>query len=230
MSIEEFSTEFDVLLNSYPLDGVDKLICDEYEKSVYLTEAQRNLVISYFTNNAGGTFEKTEEIKKYLVSLVKTYTKEDSTTGSGISPDSVFFDLPSDYMFIIYEAAVLTDATLGCLSPYTANIIPITHDYYYKASNNPFKAPNYRRVFRIDSYESKVELVSKYHISSYFCRYIKNMIPIILTPLDGGLSIEGYTQATTCLLHPALHRAILELAVSTAFAAKVKLHQATKQR
>jgi hypothetical protein len=56
------------------------------------------------------------------------------------------------------------------------------------------------------------------------------MSPIILTPLDGGLSIEGYTQTTTCLLHPALHRAILELAVSTAFAAKVKLHQATKQR
>ena len=100
-------------------------------------------------------------------------------------------------MIIIYEAAVLTDATLGCLSPYTANIIPITHDYYYKAGNNPFKAPNYRRVFRIDSDASKVELVSKYHISSYFCSYIKNMIPIILTPLDGGLSIEGYTQATT---------------------------------
>ena len=115
MTTREFSNEFDVLYNNIMSNAAPGL--DEYEKSVYLTEAQRNLVISYFTNNAGGTFEKTEEIKKYLVSLVKTYTKEDSTTGFGISPNSVFFDLPSDYMFIIYEAAVLTDATLGCSGP-----------------------------------------------------------------------------------------------------------------
>jgi len=37
MTIEEFSNQFDLLLNSYSKDGA--LVLNEYEKSVFLTKA-----------------------------------------------------------------------------------------------------------------------------------------------------------------------------------------------
>jgi hypothetical protein len=47
MTSEEFSNEFDILLNTYAADGV--ITVDEYDKSVFLTKAQESLVIDLYT-------------------------------------------------------------------------------------------------------------------------------------------------------------------------------------
>lgn len=80
MTTEEFSNEFDILLYSSDALGFGevqgKLQFDEYEKSVFLTKAQEELVISIYDgkNLSGESFENTEEARRSLSSLVKTFT------------------------------------------------------------------------------------------------------------------------------------------------------------
>ena len=68
MTTEEFSNEFDILLNSYSSKDNQSVNIDEYEKSVFLTKAQEDLIISAYNgkNSTYDAFEKTEEIRRYL--------------------------------------------------------------------------------------------------------------------------------------------------------------------
>lgn len=52
MDIKEFSNEFDVLYNNIMSNQAPGL--DEYEKSVFLTKAQNELIKNYFTSTQGG--------------------------------------------------------------------------------------------------------------------------------------------------------------------------------
>ena len=80
MTNEEFSNEFDVLANSNsivkPFGLTDTpLEFNEYEKSVFLTKAQETIVRALYSGNlTGKSFEETEELRKYLNTLVKTKT------------------------------------------------------------------------------------------------------------------------------------------------------------
>lgn len=230
MTTKEFSNSFDTLLNSYSQrasfgEGNLKkdIVLDEYEKSHFLTEAQEQIVLSYYTGNNSNldSFEKTEEIRRYLSSLIKTAEITPSTyEGKLLSEDSQVFDLPNDLWFITYESAKLASSSNTCLSEKEVQVVPVTQDDYYRTNENPFKGPGFRRALRLDISENKVEIVSKYTISKYLVRYINKISPIILEPLSEGLSINGETTEQTCSLHESLHRPILELAVRLALQSK----------
>ena len=75
MTNEEFSNEFDTLVNSNSIinsNGIESpLEFDEYEKSLFLTKAQETIVTSLYNGNlVGDSFEKTEELRRYLSDLV----------------------------------------------------------------------------------------------------------------------------------------------------------------
>ena len=92
MTSEEFSNEFDILLNTYAADGV--ITVDEYDKSVFLTKAQESLVIDLYTGRLQqiGGFELTEEVKRYLNELVKTYVTSDKVDyNTKVDSRSIFF-------------------------------------------------------------------------------------------------------------------------------------------
>jgi len=230
MTTKEFSNSFDTLLNSYSQrasfgEGNLKkdIVLDEYEKSHFLTEAQEQIVLSYYTGNNSNldSFEKTEEIRRYLSSLIKTAEITPSTyEGKLLSENSQVFDLPNDLWFITYESAKLASSSNTCLSEKEVQVVPVTQDDYYRTNENPFKGPGFRRALRLDISENKVEIVSKYTISKYLVRYINKISPIILEPLSEGLSINGETTEQTCSLHESLHRPILELAVRLALQSK----------
>lgn len=231
MTTEEFSNELDVLLNSFSKDpnlgdSYDKasIVLDEYEKSVVLTKAQEEIVIELYSgkNSFLDSFEKTEEVRRYLIRLVKTYKVSDREDGyTGLSDNSVFFRLPEDLWFITYESAILKDSKLGCLCGINALVVPITQDEYYKAASNPFRNSNERRVLRLDFNENTVELISKYNIDTYLIKYLSRPKPIILSDLPDNLSINGETSKSECELNPVIHRAILERAVKLAIMSKV---------
>lgn len=230
MTTKEFSNSFDTLLNSYSQrasfgEGNLKkdIVLDEYEKSHFLTEAQEQIVLSYYTGNNSNldSFEKTEEIRRYLSSLIKTAEITPSIyEGKLLSENSQVFDLPNDLWFITYESAKLESSSNTCLSGKEVQVVPVTQDDYYRTNENPFKGPGFRRALRLDISENKVEIVSKYTISKYLVRYINKISPIILEPLSEGLSINGETTEQTCSLHESLHRPILELAVRLALQSK----------
>jgi hypothetical protein len=230
MTTEEFSNEFDTLLNSYStIEAFGKtpstVELDEYEKSVFLTKAQEEIVIDMYNgkNPFGDSFEKTEEIRRYLSTLIKTYTTTDKKVGyTGLSKSSVFFELPKDDLwFITYESVNLKDDGLGCMSGEDISVIPITQDEYHRIRKNPFRGTNERRALRLDLSDKVVEIVSKYNVESYLIRYLSRPAPIILTDLTDNLSINGISVKTECELNPVIHRAILERAVKLAIISRV---------
>lgn len=233
MTTEEFSNEFDVLVDSYRRfkdfdnkQNLDSLDFNEYEKSVFLTQAQEDLITSYYTgrNQTGYSFEATEENRRILNELVET---QKSTTkisnSSNISTDSVFFQLPEnkDLWYIVYEAAGLEDPNLKCTGRQEVLVVPTTHDNYQKTIRNPFRRPNERRVLRLDLKGNVVELVSKYNISDYIIRYVSKPEPIILATLPNNLKINGVNVKTECKINTVLQRTILERAVEIAIISKI---------
>lgn len=216
MTNEEFSNEFDILLNE------NKLSLDEYEKSVFLTKAQEEILLSYYNglNNQYKSFEETEELRRYFSSLVKTYTTKVKIRGiDTISNNSQCFDLPNDLWFIIYEQVKLDQNEIKCLENEVSIITPITHDEFYRTYKNPFRTCNERRVLKLDT-EGYSELISKYNITEYLVRYISKPTPIILVDLPDNLSINDISNCTRCNLHPKLHRIILDKAIQLALQSK----------
>jgi hypothetical protein len=234
MTREDFSNGFDTLLNSYAHTAVygsdtsmQDIRVDEYEKSQYLTLAQEELVISLYNgkNSFGEGFEQTEELRRYLASLV-VETMLDPVVDPLIRPtgvagdDSYFFVLPDGrggrygVWFIIYEAVKVTGKT--CDSG-ELEVVPIRHDEYHKVKKNPFRGANDRRALRLDFSDldlgELIEIVCKYTVNKYHLRYLRKPTPIVLTGLIDGETINGVFDPTNCELPDSLHQKILEMAV-----------------
>lgn len=231
MKIEEFSNEFDTLLSSYSsinqfgvTNNSISIELDEYEKSVFLTNAQEEIVIDMYkgNNTLRNSFEKTEEFRRYLSNLIKTYTTSQKEEGyTGLSSSSVFFKIPDDLMFITYESVNVNEEELKCNNT-NITVVPVTQDEYHRIRRNPFKWSNNKRVLRLDNDSNIIELISKYTIESYLVRYLSKPTPIILTDLPDNLSINGINVKTECELNPAIHRTILERAVKMALISKLQ--------
>lgn len=223
MTNQEFSNEFDTLLNSYSKDTqfgkVDSFALDEYEKSQFLTTAQEQLVLEYYSgrNQYGESFEQSEEVRRYLSSLYKTEElKESDVSGlKKLDSKSKFYSLPKDLLFITLEEVLLEGS---CSNEYI-NVQPITQDQYSKTINNPFRGPSKNRAIRLDYNSEIVELISSKEISKYLMKYVSKPEPIILEDLE-GLTINGISNKTECNLHPSLHRSILNRAVRLALISK----------
>lgn len=219
MTTEEFSNEFDVLLNSYITINQDSFKLDEYEKSVLLTESQEAVIKELYNGKlAGEGFEETEEIRRGLDSLVNTLElTSENISKPKMSDKSQFFQLPPDIWFITYESALLSDESLGCKNNTRVIVIPIRQDEYHSVESNPFRGPSDKRVLRIDTGSSIVELISKYNIKSYFVKYLSKPKPIILQDISNeNLTINGEKLKMGCKLNESLHRTILEGAVALA--------------
>lgn len=229
MTREEFSDGFDTLLNSYSMSAQfgeetsrQTIALDEYEKSVFLTKAQEELVISLYNgkNPYGESFESTEELRRYLANLVSEASlKPIENTGGvplGVSINSSFFTLPSDLWFITLEY-VLADK--GKCGQTKLKVYPTKQDEYQSIKDNPFRGATDRRALRLDLSEGNVEIICKYTVISYYVRYFKRLPPIILEDLQ-GLTIGGISTASDCELHEALHHRILDLAVRMALQSK----------
>lgn len=231
MKREEFSNGFDVLVNSYKRfkdfdkqDFLDSIEFNEYEKSLFLTKAQEELVSSLYNgkNPYGDSFESTEEMRRYLSNLVaEKYLKPITNTSGtplGITSSSTFFTLPEDLWFITLESVILKNSK--CKNETYMKVYPTKQDEYLNIRDNPFRGANDRRALRLDLSEGNVEIICKYLIAKYYIRYIKKVSPIILEDLPNELTIEGKNEACDCTLHEALHQKILERAVQIALQSK----------
>ncbi|WP_308395934.1 hypothetical protein [Prevotella sp.] len=227
MTIDEFSNSFDTLLNSYALisnfgeeTSKQTITLDEYEKSVLLTKAQEEIVLSLYNskNPYGEAFEGTEELRRYLSNLITEKSLKPITnisgTPLGLESKSKFFTLPEDLWFITLESVVIDNSK--CDAETIMKVYPVKQDEYQAIRDNPFRGANDRRALRLDLSEGNVEIICKYMIAIYYIRYIKKVPPIILEDLPNDLTIEGKSEASDCILHEALHQKILDRAVQLA--------------
>lgn len=229
MTVQEFSNEFDILYNNIMSNQAPGL--DEYEKSVFLTQAQENIIRAcYQGNSAGlGPFENTELVRRELSNLIVTEKLDRSAYYSGIANIQIgngqLWSIPSEVLYIIQE--YYETNTLDKI-----NIIPITNDEIQKIKKNPFRGPSRDRILRLDYNNNKVILILPDSIDTfvddqepyYVITYLRKPYPIILTDLsDNNLSINGKTSPldpnNPCELSSSIHRLILTQAVSLAAAA-----------
>lgn len=218
MTLEEFSNEFDVLINSYSTPEafghqLSPLVFDEYEKSVYLTNAQEELVRQLYTGATG--FESTEQIRRYLSNLIKSDTIDTQVYEEGVSDNSYVAQLDDELMYITYESAVF-DGEEKCIGGKRVQVIPVSQDEYHRIKDNPFRRSNSRKVLRLDLGDNRVELISEYPLLKYYVRYLRRPYPIILTDLKEGLSINNETESKQCELSPDIHSLIVQTAVTSA--------------
>lgn len=244
MTTQEFSDEFDILASSYrrfkdfdQMEQLDSLDFNEYEKSIYLTKAQEDIVKELYSGKyTGESFESSEKIRRELEILVEqkeysTTVNEDNTEEQEETEpiievklkDDKFihtvFSLPDNLLYIIYEQ-VSWKTDNQCLNKLIADIYPVTHDEYWRVRNNPFRGPNTKRVLRLDKGETQVELVSNNNIGTYIIRYIRKPDPIVLDNFPSE-TIDNVSTPQTCKLNESLHRDILERAVRMALASKI---------
>lgn len=228
MNVQELSNLFDTLLQPYiTKDNFGKqntLAFDEYEKSIFLTKAQEQIVLELYQE-----LEQSEEVRKYLSNLIKTdnYAPvgEQDKTLINNNFKSYKVEISNDILFMIYEQCTLSDEN-NCINNKIVSVVPTIHDDLDKVLKNPFKSPNSRKVIRLD-FDNKIELISKYNISNYKVRYLKKPNPIILVALEDNLSINnGDTKVSNGETNPILHERIVQRAVQLAVQSKVKSNNA----
>lgn len=200
---------------------------DEYEKSVFLTESMLKLIDSLYTDE-DVSFEGSEKLRQDLRNLICTVklspaavkgSDGHSTIKTTDIPNAQVFNLPENLLYTISEYAIFASPLL-CKNNNMVEIVPIRHDELVKRINNPFRGATKRRVLRLDAgigtdgYRENILIhVPNADIETYVLKYLRYPNPIILTPLEGDLSIQGKTEVSECELCEEVHKTILENAV-----------------
>lgn len=227
MTTQEFSNEFDVLYNNIMSNQAPGL--DEYEKSVFLTKAQSEILKNYFNpkgNKYQEGFDDSEKRQIDFSTLIKAVKPSAYVGGSYIKFDdrSQLFQMPSDILFVLNETALNTVDGVNRL----INIVPINFDEYSRIMSKPYKQPLKNQGWRLFQSTGGVDFISEIIVKTgstltdYKVRYVRRPKPIILTNLAdtySNVSIEGLATVTECELDPILHPEILQRAVELAKAA-----------
>lgn len=221
MNHNEFSSEFDILYNNITSNAAPGL--NEYEKSVFLTKAQEEIVKNYFNPKGNKYGEGIDDSPKRQVDfseLIKV-DKGTLTPASGMTFDNraKVYVLPNDVFLVINEAV---STNVG-----TKQVVPISYAEYTRLMSKPYKEPLKYQAWRIvttssDNISAEVIVNSNETIVEYKVRYIRRPKPIILTDLSsqyGDLTINGVGTISECELNPIIQPEILQRAVELAKAA-----------
>lgn len=227
MTITEFSDQFDLLYNNITSNQAPGL--SEYEKSVFLTKAEKEIVKNYFTANSKGNnlaqgFDDSAKRQADFSTLMKTGTCTE-ITGAGIPSKiddrSSVYSFPNDVFIVINE-------TIKTSNNRILQVIPLRYDEYTRLMSKPYKRPVKNQAWRLinsgtvtdSSSTKKVEIITNAvdTIGTYSIRYVRTPSPIILVNLaPDSLTIDGVSAASTvCEIDPILHEDILQRAVELA--------------
>lgn len=225
MTTQEFSTEFDVLYNNIASNGAPGV--NEYEKSVFLTKAQNELIKAYFLKvsnklQSGYDDNALQQTNFSNLIVLKTYQNNDLEEAKYSSiANSKSVVMPKNSLFILNEQLLVTDTNN---KNKTLIVVPINGDAYSRLLSKPFKRPLKNQAWRLDvniestKDEQCADLIptAGTTIKGYQIRYVKKPTPIILTTLEDGIMIDGEFEEMTCKLNPILHPEVLQRAVEFA--------------
>ena len=237
MSNSEFSDEFDVLYNNIMSNQAPGL--DEYEKSVFLTKAQNEIVKNYFNPRGNKYQEGFDGSLKRQVDFSSLMSQGTSNL-EAVSNKTFFYGIkgvykityPKDIFVIVNEVVDVLHTTTGedgstDTEKRRLQVIPVRFDEYIKYSSKPYKQPLKNQAWRIITAPDSWNLIIGHNNSApinqgykYYIRYIKKPTPIILENIS-PLSIEGIDKKTQCILDSEIHPEILQRAVELAKAAYI---------
>ena len=225
MTTQEFSNEFDVLYNNIMSNQAPGL--DEYEKSVFLTKAQLEILKNYFNpkgNKYGQGFDENAKRQIDFSTLITVAKPSQYTPERGyvkFDDRSQLYKMPQDILLMLNETGINTvDGVRRLIS-----IIPMNYEEYARLMSKPWKQPLKNQGWRLFQSTGGVDYISevviKYNstLTDYKIRYVRRPKPIILANLAdeySNISIEGLHNITECELDPILHPEILQRAVELA--------------
>lgn len=226
MTVKEFSDQFDVLYNNIMSNQAPGL--DEYEKSVFLTKAQDEILKNYFNPKGNKYQEGFDGSQKRQIDFSKLMCTSYSS-GAVLSDTSFFKKTKGAYsvkwptdngiFLVINEVVDVVDS----ISKYIKRlqVVPIKFDEYQRVCSKPYKQPLKNQAWRIISNSDEVVIIvghnNNVEDSGYHIRYLKHPNPIILEDLSGtGLSINNKTSVASCELDEEIHWEILQRAVELA--------------
>ena len=149
MTTQEFSNEFDVLYNNIMSNQAPGL--NEYEKSVFLTKAQSQLVNEYFNNSTdgfGGGFDGSQKRQYDFSGLVRVERlfdinafKDRIDPSEKLDRRSKVFLFPQNFFLAVNE--ILSDAK------WQYSVIPLSHAEYQRLMLKPYNFPVKRAAWRM---------------------------------------------------------------------------------
>lgn len=226
MTNQEFSNEFDVLYNNIMSNAAPGL--DEYEKSVFLTKAQDEIIKNYFNPNGNKYKEGFDGNEKRQIDFSMIMRSTAITAGftAGIfDTRGKTVNLPNDIIMILNEYALVTRAKsdgdpTSVQESARLTIVPIEYKEYSRLMSKPYKRPLKWQAWRLlnnSTTNNSAEIITGPNdtLTSYNIRYIKKPRAIILSDLE-GVTLDGQSQAQTCELDSILHPEILQRAVELA--------------
>lgn len=237
MTTSEFSNAFDTLLSSYNTraefgEGASKreIVLDEYEKSVFLTQAQDIVIKAYFdssTNSQGQGIDDSTRRQVDFSSLITVASPskmeaEEGQTLESFDDRGILYKLPSNILIMLNEKVKAGNRNYV--------VIPINYAEYDRLMSKAYGQPLKKQCWRLFQNVSGIDITSEIiptegvEVSNYKIRYIRRPRPIILTNLSlehqESLEIDGISAVTECELNPIVHMDILNKAVELALASK----------
>lgn len=216
------TTEFrDYVLVTY--DSISNFAAPGYEDAdinLFLNAAQEDFVKSLYNglSNIGRIgFEETEKRSKDLSEL-KRFRDITPTTPGNHGSNSLFVQLPENYLYTVNEEATISFTSCGTTASERVSVKPIREDYYNANVKNPYKRPHNGLVWRMDASRTLDTLpvvdTTKRHelilgdnttFNTYHVSYIVHPREIDITDLSNTTG--------SCELDPSTHRAIADMAV-----------------
>lgn len=236
MTTSEFSNAFDTLLSSYNTraefgEGASKreIVLDEYEKSMFLTQAQDIVIKSYFdssTNSQGQGIDDSTRRQVDFSSLITVDSpskiRAETTEKMAFDDRGILYKLPTNILIMLNEKVKADKRNYV--------VVPINYAEYDRLMSKAYGQPLKKQCWRLFQNASGIDIISEIIptegvvVTDYRIRYIRRPRPIILTNLSlenqESLEIDGISAVTECELNPIVHMDILNKAVELALASK----------
>jgi len=222
MTYRELSDAFDIYSNRYAESKYEKLLFfDEYEKSLFLTQAADEIVKELLP-----FYDRNEKIKKQLLPITKSAHISLSSVSSDhkIKASTLTYKVPVDVLYVVLEFLKTSGGVI------IDRIKPLADDETAYVLDNPFRTPTtrpyaYRNSLTVDS-DSYAEIITSVLANTspvYFIRYVSTVPSFIVTNDLLDASINGAsTNVDLDVTAPLemLHNKILNKAILIAYEAK----------
>jgi hypothetical protein len=212
MELSQISDILDIRLNSFEVP----ISVDEYEKSLYLTRAQKQIY-----KEMCDAFEVEEVIATWLHPFIVEWVTAPSVVKvikETMLTNTTNIVVPDDIYRVVWENAVL-DSTDEKYKFKRVKVLKTRIAEIPYKQDNPFRQPNDKEILRIVTGNTdttnifELMLPENTTLAQYSCKYLKDIKPIILEALPDGLTIEGEIGPLNTEYSDEILEKIIDLAV-----------------
>lgn len=188
MTAIEFSNQFDLLYNNITSNQAPGL--NEYEKSVFLTKAQDEIIKNYFEAASQGNtvkkgFDDTILRQMDFSDLMSSREYQNGIIGeSMIDPRAIVYDIPkNDNVYIVINESLHLMDDNGTVRG-IRQIVPLSYLEYSRLMLKPFKQPIKNQAWRLITSGRRGEMDAIKDITVYSSSPLKTRVEIITTNAD----------------------------------------------